>query len=196
ALRLTPGPAGARRQAFAPRAAALAAAVLVQPFPTGGPPGIAWKTGTSWGGRDAWAMGLDARHVAGVWVGRPDGTPLPGATGARIALPILARIFERLPAAPREALPVRAAAAAQAEALDRLRLTFPPPGAVLGESAAQVTLRAAGGRRPLTFLVDGQPLPAEPARRDAAWTPPGPGFYRVTVLDAAGAAARAEVRVR
>lgn len=196
ALRLLPGPAGPRRQAFEPRAARLAAAVLVQPFPAGGPSGIAWKTGTSWGGRDAWALGLDARHVAGVWVGRPDGTPLPGATGARTALPILARLFERLPAAPREGLPVRAMAAPGAEALDRLRLTFPPPGAVLGESAAQVTLRAAGGRRPLTFLVDGQPLPAEPARREAAWTPPGPGFYRVTVLDAAGAAARAEVRVR
>ena len=196
-LRLTPGPAEAPRQAFEPRAARLATAVLVQPFPTGGPPGIAWKTGTSWGGRDAWAMGLDARHVVGVWVGRPDGTPLicPGATGARTALPILARVFERLPAAPREALPVRATAAAGAEALDRLRLTFPPPGAVLGESASHVTLRAAGGRRPLTFLVDGQPVPAEPARREAAWTPPGPGFYRVTVLDAAGAA-RAEVRVR
>ena len=200
ALRLTPGPAEARRQAFEPRAAGLAAAILVQPFPGGGPPGIAWKTGTSWGGRDAWAMGLDARHVVGVWVGRPDGTPLPGATGARTALPILARVFERLPAAPREALPTRATAAAGAEALDRLRLTFPPPGAVLsaglGESAAHVTLRAAGGRRPLTFLVDGHPVPAEPARREAAWTPPGPGFYRVTVLDAAGAAARAEVRVR
>ncbi|MBX9700510.1 MAG: hypothetical protein K2X74_13810, partial [Acetobacteraceae bacterium] len=37
---------------------------------------------------------------------------------------------------------------------------------------------------------------AEPARREAAWVPPGPGFYRVTVLDATGAAARAEVRVR
>ena len=59
-----------------------------------------------------------------------------------------------------------------------------------------MTLRAAGGRRPLTFLVDGQPVPAEPSRREAAWAPPGPGFYRVTVLDAAGAAARAEVRVR
>ena len=200
ALRLTPGPARRGAQAFEPRAAGLAAAILVNPFPGGGPLGIAWKTGTSWGGRDAWAMGLDARHVVGIWVGRPDGTPLPGATGARTALPILARVFERLPAAPREALPTRATAAAGAEALDRLRLTFPPPGAVLsaglGESAAHVTLRAAGGRRPLTFLVDGHPVPAEPARREAAWTPPGPGFYRVTVLDAAGAAARAEVRVR
>src|SRR5512141_1028317 len=126
--------AGARRRcvwcrATTPRAAAQVAGVLVQRFPEGGPAGVAWKTGTSWGGRDAWAMGLDARHVVGVWVGRPDGTPLPGATGARTALPILARVFERLPAAPREALPTRATAAAGAEALDRLRLTFPPPGA-------------------------------------------------------------------
>ena len=53
-----------------------------------------------------------------------------------------------------------------------------------------------GGRRPLTFLVDGAPLAADPARREAAWRPPGPGFYRVTVLDAEVTAARAGVRVR
>ncbi|MBV1799225.1 penicillin-binding protein 1C [Siccirubricoccus sp. G192] len=201
-LRLVPmTPAGAGRLVFEPRAAGLATAILVNPFPAGGPPDIAWKTGTSWGGRDAWALGLDARHVVGVWVGRPDGTPLPGATGARIALPLLARLFERLPPAPRSPLPARivtspGATPALAEAMDRLRLVFPPPGAVLEEGPGHVTLRASGGRRPLTFLVDGSPVPAEPARREAAWTPPGPGFYRVTVLDAEGAAARAEVRVR
>jgi penicillin-binding protein 1C len=69
------------------------------------------------------------------------------------------------------------------------------PGAVLAEGGP-VTIRAAGGQRPLTFLVDGAPLPTERARREAAWTPPGPGFYRITVLDAEGAAARAELRVR
>jgi penicillin-binding protein 1C len=53
-----------------------------------------------------------------------------------------------------------------------------------------------GGRRPLTFLVDGAPLPASPARREVAWTPAGPGFYRLTVLDADGATSRAAVRVR
>lgn len=200
-LRLAPGPAPAGRAVFEPRAASLAAGILVDAFPGGGPPGIAWKTGTSWGGRDAWAMGLDARHVAGVWVGRPDGTPLIhgplGATGARIALPLLARIFERLPPAPRAPLPVRAAAPpAIADAVDRLRLVFPPPGAVLEAGPGHVTLRASGGKRPLTFLVDGRPLAAEPAKREAAWNPSGPGFYQVTVLDAEGAAARAEVRVR
>lgn len=69
------------------------------------------------------------------------------------------------------------------------------PGAVLAEGGT-VTIRAAGGQRPLTFLVDGAPLGTERARREVAWTPPGPGFYRITVLDAAGVAAAAELRVR
>lgn len=194
-LRLTPGEATPGNRVLEARAAQQAAAALVQPFPGGGPAGIGWKTGTSWGGRDAWAFGVDGRHVAGVWVGRPDGTPLPGATGRNLALPILSRAFALLPAAPREPLPRRAAITAEA-APDRLRLLFPPPGAVLVEGAGSVTLRAMGGQRPLTFLVDGQPIAHERARREASWLPPGPGFFRVTVLDAEGQAARAEVRVR
>jgi len=179
------------------RAAQAVGAILVQNFPGGGPYGIAWKTGTSWGGRDAWAMGFDTRHAVGVWVGRPDATPMPGATGRSQALPILARVFSTLPAAPREGMTVRSAAGVQLEGpADRLRLLFPPPGAVLAEEGGPVTLRVVGGRRPLTFLVDGAPLAHEPARRETAWVPPGPGFYRVTVLDADGAAVRAEVRVQ
>jgi penicillin-binding protein 1C len=108
---------------------------------------------------------------------------------------VLARAFSLLPAAPREALPIRAAPAPFAGAADRLRLLFPMEGAVLAE-VDRVTIRAAGGRRPLTFLVDGAPIPAERARREVAWTPPGPGFYRVTVLDADGEAVRAALRVR
>ncbi|HEY4251274.1 MAG TPA: penicillin-binding protein 1C [Roseomonas sp.] len=194
-VRLVPGGMTPGLRVLDARAAQQAASVLVQPFPGGGPAGIGWKTGTSWGGRDAWAFGIDRQHVAGVWVGRPDGTPLPGATGRSLALPILAQTFALLPAAPRDPLPRRPAIAAET-APDRLRLLFPPPGAVLEEGAGHVTLRAMGGQRPLTFLVDGQPLLHERARREASWTPPGPGFFRVTVLDAGGQAARAEVRVR
>ncbi len=183
------------QQVLSRRAAESVGAILTHPFPGGGPAGIAWKTGTSWGGRDAWSLGYDRAHVVGVWVGRPDGTPMPGATGRSTALPILARLFALLPAAPREPGSFRAVAA-PGEAVDRLRLLFPPPGAVLASGEGHVTLRVAGGQRPMTFLVDGAPLPAEAARREAAWTPPGPGFYQVTVLDARGIAARAEVRVR
>jgi penicillin-binding protein 1C len=202
-LRILPGGAGApMRQVVEARAAAAVAGVLVQPFPGGGPQGVAWKTGTSWGGRDAWAFGFDGAHMAGVWAGRPDGTPLPGATGRNLALPVLARVFHLLPPAPLPSLAVRPGVAV-GDAPDRLRLLFPPPGAVLGggssdgDASGPVTLRAAGGRRPLTFLVDGAPLGGtERAKREARWAPPGPGFYRVTVLDADGVAARAEVRVR
>jgi len=196
-LTARPGGAAPAGQVFTPAAAALTTAILVQPFPQGGPAGIAWKTGTSWGGRDAWAFGVDGRHVVAVWVGRPDGSAMPGATGARLALPLLARAFALLPAAPLAPLPPRAPVlAAGAAPTDRLRLTFPPPGALLAPEGPAVTLRASGGRRPLTFLVDGAPVPAMPAKREAAWQPPGPGFYRVTVIDAAGEAAAAEVRVK
>jgi penicillin-binding protein 1C len=172
----------------------IVADILTQPFPQGGPPGVGWKTGTSWGGRDAWALGFDRKHVAAVWVGRPDGTAMPGATGRALALPVLAQVFGLLPPAPRGAArPVAMAPAATAEA--SLRLLFPPPGAVLSGDGP-MTLRAMGGRRPLTFLVDGAPLEAAPSRREAGWSPSGPGFYTITVMDADGLAARAPVRVR
>ncbi len=177
-----------------PRAAASVAEVLTQPFPDAAGSGAAWKTGTSWGGRDAWALGFDAHHVAAVWIGRPDGTPLPGATGRGLAVPVLARLFDLLPPAPRPLPPSQRREATIMRA-DALRLLFPPPDSVLS-GGGPVVLRAMGGRRPLTFLVDGAPIPADPARREAAWTPPAAGFYRLTVLDADGNAARAAVRVK
>ena len=194
ALRITPGQ-GAGAPVLEARAAAAVAGVLVQDFPGGGPRGVAWKTGTSWGGRDAWAFGFDGRHVAGVWVGRPDGTPIPGLTGRDAALPVLAKLFALLPEAPLERATIRADAAPAALGTDPLRLLFPPPGAVLAEGAGPVVLRVAGGRRPLTFLVDGAPIARDAARRELGWTPPGPGFYRLAIMDAEGALVAADVRV-
>ena len=191
-VRLLAGPPAAG--GAVPEAARLVADILTQPFPGGGAPGVGWKTGTSWGGRDAWAFGFDARHVVGVWFGRPDGTPTPGASGRGVALPVLGRVFGLLPPRPRPT-PPPGRAAVSAQAGSSLRLLFPPPDAVLSPDGP-VTLRAMGGRRPLTFLVDGAPLPADAAQRQATWLPEGPGFYALTVLDADGAVARAPVRVR
>ena len=59
--------------------------------------GIAWKTGTSFGFRDAWAIGVNDRYTIGIWVGRPDGTPNPGFFGANVAAPLLVDVFTTLP---------------------------------------------------------------------------------------------------
>ena len=60
---------------------------------------IAWKSGTSYGYRDAWSIGLNADYTMGVWVGRPDGTPLPGHYGSLSAAPLLFSSFELLDSA-------------------------------------------------------------------------------------------------
>ncbi len=58
---------------------------------------VAWKTGTSYGFRDAWAMGVTPNYTVGVWVGRPDGTPSPGQYGVATALPLMLALVDRLP---------------------------------------------------------------------------------------------------
>lgn len=63
---------------------------------------VAWKTGTSYGFRDAWAVGATPRYSVGVWVGRPDGTPLPGQYGAVTALPLMFEIIDSLPHQPND----------------------------------------------------------------------------------------------
>jgi len=196
APRILPEPKAAGAPFLQPRAAEAIAAVLTQRLPDTSVPGVAWKTGTSWGGRDAWSLGFDRAHVVGVWVGRPDGTPLPGATGRGLALPLLARVFEILPSAPRDAPPVaRPAPVSVASSANAPRLLFPPPDAVVSGDGP-VTLRVMGGQRPLTFLMNGAPLGTDPARREVSWTPPGAGFYRLTVLDADGAVTRVGFQVR
>ncbi len=58
---------------------------------------IAWKTGTSFGYRDGWAIGTSPEYVVGVWVGNADGEGRPGLTGIATAAPIMFEIFGLLP---------------------------------------------------------------------------------------------------
>lgn len=59
-------------------------------------PLLAWKTGTSYGFRDAWAIGVGPRQLIGVWIGRPDGTPVPGQFGLASAAPLLLQVHDLL----------------------------------------------------------------------------------------------------
>ncbi len=76
----------------------------VDTFDPGNSPRVAWKTGTSYGFRDAWAVGATRRYTVGVWVGRPDGTPLPGQYGAVTALPLFFEVIDSLPRKPTDGI--------------------------------------------------------------------------------------------
>jgi penicillin-binding protein 1C len=186
------------------RAAADVAAILrAQPAPPGAAPDpahpIAYKTGTSYGFRDAWAAGFTPAYTVVVWVGRRDNTPLPGATGRDVAAPILFHLFGLLPAEPAVPDVSPDAAAPVAPALARLsgqpalRMMFPPGDVDLAyDPAAPIDLRAAGGQPPYRWLADGRPLPPAP---HTLWSPDGPGFVHLTVVDRAGHSASADVRL-
>jgi len=179
---------------------------------------IAHKTGTSYGFRDAWALGFDADYTVGVWVGRPDGSPSPGHYGRNTAAPLLFRVFDLLPepttpsvpppanvlrVVSREQLPerlryFRTRSALETASAPPLGISFPVTGTTVELSVrdgrlTELPLAATGGVRPLRWLVNGRPLPANPWRRDAFWPPDGEGLARITVLDQAGQAVSAEV---
>jgi len=178
---------------------------------------IAFKTGTSYGYRDAWAIGFDGRVTIGVWVGRPDGLPVPGLVGRASAAPILFAAFSRsgsgptaLPRAPKGAIfaasnrlppPLQHfGASRQSEPVQPPRIMFPPDGAQLeladGSRSDPVALKIVGGHRPLTVMVNGVPLAAESDRGTVFFRPDGPGFVRLTVMDARGAADSVTVRLQ
>jgi len=182
---------------------------------------IAYKTGTSYGSRDAWAVGFDGRVTVGVWVGRPDGAPVPGMTGRGAAAPVLFDAFARsgqliapLPRAPRGTLiasnarlplPLRrfqpAGELPRLGSARSLRIQFPLDGARLdaGGGAAgfhPVPVKVAGGVPPLTVLVDGVAAGVIDRHRQRMIVPPGPGFIRLTVMDANGAADTVVVRIQ
>jgi penicillin-binding protein 1C len=187
------------------------------PNMTGGQ--IAYKTGTSYGYRDAWAIGYDGRHTVAVWVGRPDGASTPGLIGRLAAAPILFDAFARL-AEERARLRkapagvVRATGAELPPPLKRFReggeemasgpfleprvlIAFPPDRAeVEAEADAPVQFKASGGVLPLTWLVNGSPIRSDPRARQVTWQPEGPGFVKLSVIDARGRVDRVTVRMR
>lgn len=186
--------AGPARRILDPRAAWYLASILAgAPAPTNAAPdGIAYKTGTSYGHRDAWAIGWDGRHVVGVWIGRPDAAPVPGLTGIDAAAPVLLDAFAGL--GPRTPLP------------------GPPPGVLLAthgglpptlrwarvpgsDDPAALALKVRNGTPPFTWLANGAPIAREPFGRGAHWTPDGPGHATLALIDGRGRASRVQVHV-
>ncbi len=185
--------------------------------PVGAPKrGIAYKTGTSYGYRDAWSVGYDGRYVLGVWVGRPDNSAVPGLTGYGTAAPILFEGFAKsgIATTPLPRPPLGAIRIAQAELPISQRrfainpsgllastgrepapqIVYPPEGAHvdLGAKSGDLSpllLKLQGGRPPYRWLVNGKPLPDISRRRTNQWMPDGGGYSKLTVIDAMGRAA-------
>jgi penicillin-binding protein 1C len=183
---------------------------------------ISFKTGTSYGYRDAWAVGFDRRFTVGVWIGRPDGGAVPGLVGRSVAAPLLFDAYARLGVEPEPIpMPPHALVATTATLPPPLRhlrkdapktiasttsaplkIAFPLDGsrvelvaAAAGEGPGSLALKASGGVLPLTWLVNGAPIGSPELRRQASWQPDGAGFARVSVMDAQGASASVMVRL-
>ena len=181
---------------------------------------IAYKTGTSYGYRDAWAVGYDRRHTIAVWVGRPDNASVPGLVARAVAAPVLFDAFARIglepdtAPAPADAIFARTAQLppplrhirrdiAKTESASHrpaLRIAFPPDGAVVdlagsGDTRA-LSVKALGGTAPLTWLIDGAPVAQGLIRRDATLPASGAGFARVSVIDASGVSDSVMVRLQ
>ncbi|MGE0626753.1 MAG: penicillin-binding protein 1C [Hyphomicrobiaceae bacterium] len=191
------------------------------PPPANAPAGrIAYKTGTSYGYRDAWAVGYDGHHTVAAWIGRADGSSTPGLTGRGAAAPILFDAFQRL-APARTAFPpppsgvLRVAGADLPPPLKRftdvvelrspdgfidqpVQIAFPPDRSEveLSDGETPMVLKAEGGVLPLTWMVDGAPIKTEPNARQVQWQPNGRGFVKLSVIDARGRVDRATVRLR
>ena len=184
---------------------------------------IGFKTGTSYGFRDAWAVGFSNDYTVAVWVGRADGSPRPGHMGREAGAPILLKMFGLLPPDRRPA-PAPPAGVILARSTDELppalqvfhreakpemvatvlpppAIAFPPNGAVVplpdGHAKDQtITLRADGGRAPLTWLVNGELVGNFDRFAAATYKPGGEGLARVTVVDADGRSDTSEIRFK
>ncbi|WP_374300501.1 penicillin-binding protein 1C [Paracoccus sp. (in: a-proteobacteria)] len=205
--------------AFGAVAAWQAANVLAGIQPPGGRAAgrVAFKTGTSYGHRDALAVGFDGRFVAGVWMGRPDGTPVPGAFGGDYAAPVLFDLFDALgprsvplPPPPQAALtgpnaalprPLRrfvppgslADSGSSFRAPELLTIQFPPDSAEVELVGATLLVRAKGGTPPYSWLLNGAPV-AVGTSEPTAELPVRAGFASLSVVDAKGRSARVEFR--
>ena len=185
---------------------------------------IAYKTGTSYGYRDAWAAGFDGKHTVLVWIGRPDGVPTAGLTGLGSAAPILfdafLRIGERrvaLKSAPDGALiaegsalppPLRRFAADRLEspastyADAPVAIAFPPDRAEIEMLAGidgkprPLVLKAEGGVLPLVWMANGAPIATSTHRREITYAPDGRGFLKLSVIDASGKVDRVQVELK
>ncbi|MDF3625875.1 penicillin-binding protein 1C [Brytella acorum] len=212
-LQIEAQPATAETMLLTPRAAADIRAILRGTAPPEGVSGwnrVAFKTGTSYGNRDGWAMASTPQWTVGIWAGRPDGTASPGLTGRDTAGPVLAEVLALLspPESPalqdeqerHRALATLSPALRKLSPDDTPQIIFPRDHAEIESRSSDGTmlpvgLEASGGHPPYRWFVNGMALDVPPGAQPA-WTPDAPGFAHLALADASGAHMAVEIRVR
>ncbi len=175
---------------------------------------IAFKTGTSYGFRDAWALGYDAGHTVAVWLGRPDGGYNAGISGLQTAVPLMFDVFQQLPRAgltdilaqrPDGVLladnhqlpdklrrfPRKPPAPLQSPHVDAPRILYPLEESLVELSAdgARVLLaEVSGGERPLYWMLDGRFVGVQDSGASFSLLPAEQGAASLSVMDARGRA--------
>jgi penicillin-binding protein 1C len=176
---------------------------------------IAYKTGTSFGFRDALSIGYDKEHVVAVWVGRADGTPRPGFYGRNTAAPIMFHVFDLLnnqssqDATDGEMLALNQdhspplglrqfnRATEREQGSEKPRILFPPHKSEITLSSLSNSIVTLDGRGvlPLRWYVNGEPLSTNAYALQAEWMPLTPGFYTISVVDASGKSTKVQARI-
>jgi penicillin-binding protein 1C len=220
-LRIEPGDPAGEGYDILPVDAAWAVADILADMPP--PPGfgvlqtrngsrrVAYKTGTSFGFRDALAIGFDEDYTVGVWVGRPDGAPTPDAYGITTAAPILYRVFDRLPSPTEDVASwqPKSSILTEREIPERLQrfqphadkgalplsILFPAEGSTLQVGTRDgglvpLPLSVSGGAPPYQWYADDKIISGPTSDRINLWVPPGAGATTLLVFDAAGRQAK------
>lgn len=184
---------------------------------------LAFKTGTSYGFRDAWSLGYNAAYTVAVWLGRPDNGYTAVLSGLQSAVPIMLEIFDKLPKsglAPLLQSPPVGVLLTQNAALppklrhfdyrtgmtpiirqgnSQLTILYPPSGATVElatNAAMNVHLEISGGKAPFYILENGRPVANSNDRRNLNWIPNMEGIVQLSILDTKGQSDQVQVRIQ
>ena len=159
---------------------------------------IAYKTGTSYGHRDSWAIGFDGQHVIGVLIGRANNTAIPGAFGAELAAPILFQMFDTVGLTqPPLVLSQTTGNAAiphhlkqfgtRAKKQENVTIIFPPEGATIEICPPGLLVKFSGGVAPYRVVLNNKLAPELFYQRSIILPVQDDGYHNLSIVDASAA---------
>lgn len=163
-------------------------------------PGIAYKTGTSYGFRDAWSIGYDANYVVGIWVGKADGTPCPGYHGRQIAAPLMMQVFDYLKITPIQ-LPeltetIRHKLRFKNVEAQTFKITMPQNNTIVCVPENGEVFLSTNNSGLISWYINGNFLGKSAKDEDTyIWKPNAVGFYEITAINGNNETANCNVQV-